>query len=377
MYIRGFDFCQIIFPLSLDCQRAIDNMYIRTNKPAFYLPPLLRVLPMRHVIFLFVCLVFSVTQSSFAGVILSHNNQTGRTLPAGGLFFRDGSLANYNSDTNSATLVVDGDTGGGGDTFSVFRNSAGLQVSDENIDAVHHLGNGRVLISTAGAARLRTAGGGILEFEDGDVIEYDIINDEATMFVDGTSIFRTAGGALGADEEIDAFTILPNGNYALSTNAAARLGATPLDFTGRELVEYDPINDVASILISGTGATSIFRNNANNDTDNAEINAIHALADGTFLLAVSDSAARLPDGLGGILAFDNSDIVHWNPATSTATLFFSGDSLFDGGNTNLDAISLDSVGVPEPSTWALLTLAGIGFGGYRVRKRRNKDKSHN
>lgn len=32
----------------------------------------------------------------------------------------------------------------------------------------------------------------------------------------------------------------------------------------------------------------------------------------------------------------------------------------------------DTAGVPEPSTWALLTLAGVGFGGYQIRKRSSK-----
>lgn len=38
-------------------------------------------------------------------------------------------------------------------------------------------------------------------------------------------------------------------------------------------------------------------------------------------------------------------------------------------------LEFDVVGVPEPSTWALLTLAGIGFGGYQLRRRKKAVQS--
>lgn len=59
-------------------------------------------------------------------------------------------------------------------------------------------------------------------------------------------------------------------------------------------------------------------------------------------------------------------------ATSITTSAFSSGqvALYDFSGQTFDNVSLDAASVPEPSTWALLTLAGIGFGGYQLRRRK-------
>lgn len=54
------------------------------------------------------------------------------------------------------------------------------------------------------------------------------------------------------------------------------------------------------------------------------------------------------------------------PRITLIRLDASGD-----GDWGIDNIEYgDIAGVPEPSTWALLTLAGVGFGGYQMRRKR-------
>jgi len=51
--------------------------------------------------------------------------------------------------------------------------------SDEDIDAVHILESGNIILSTEGSATL-----GGLSFADGDLIEYNPITDTATLYFD-------------------------------------------------------------------------------------------------------------------------------------------------------------------------------------------------
>lgn len=55
------------------------------------------------------------------------------------------------------------------------------------------------------------------------------------------------------------------------------------------------------------------------------------------------------------------------------TLLVNGSYVGEALQSDTDTLTLvvqdTPAGVPEPSTWALLTLAGVGFGGYQLRKR--------
>lgn len=152
----------------------------------------------------------------------------GATL--GGLSFGDGDLIEYNPTTGSGTLFF----------------SEGLFGSDEDIDAVHILTNGNIILSTIDGATL-----GGLSFGDGDLIEYNPTTDTATLFFD-ESLFS-------ADEDIDAVHILESGNIVLSTSGAAALGG--LSFADGDLIEYNPTTYSATLYF----AEGLFSNNANID----------------------------------------------------------------------------------------------------------------
>lgn len=71
--------------------------------------------------------------------------------------------------------------------------------------------------------------------------------------------------------------------------------------------------------------------------------------------------------IGVIGASTFNSIQFFNRSASSEA--YSIDNLAFGTGTS------DTVAVPEPSTWALLTLAGFGFGGYQLRRRNAKKNS--
>jgi hypothetical protein len=151
----------------------------------------------------------------------------------GGLSFNAGDLVEYNPTTDTAILFFDETLFFGG---------------SENIDAVHILDSGNIILSSADDATL-----GGLAFGGGDLVEYNPITDTATLFFDG-SLF-------GGPENIDAAYILDNGNIILSTDSGGGSTLGGLTFSDGDLVEYNPATDVAILYFS----EGLFSNNADID----------------------------------------------------------------------------------------------------------------
>jgi len=255
------------------------------------------------VIFVVAALSMVFASPASATIILSTDN----TETLGGLTFGDDDLAEYNPTTDTATLSFDG---------SLFSG-------DENIDAAHVLANGNIILSTENEATL-----GGLQFEDGDLVEYNPTTDLATLYF--------AENLFSQDESIDAVHVLANGNIILSTVSNARLGGLNLGYD--DLVEYNPTTDVATLFLDG----SLF-----SDTEN--IDAAHILASGNIILSTVDDAT-----LGG-LSFGAGDLAEYNPTTDVATLYFA-ESNFSGA-ANINAVHVTSL--PEPATIALLGLGSL------------------
>ena len=277
------------------------------------------------IIFSSVLLFFGMAGAAVATPFLL---STSNTATLGGLTFQNDDLVLYDPDTNTATLFFDG---------------GALFTHNENIGAVAALGNGNIILSTDGSATL-----GGLSFEDGDLVEYNPLTDTATLFFD-EDLFSH-------NEDIDAATVLGNGNLLLSTSGGATLGG--LSFEDGDLVEYNPLTDTAALFFD----EDLF-------SHNEDIDAATVLGNGNLLLSTSGGAT-----LGG-LSFEDGDLVEYNPFTDTATLFFDED-LFSG-NENIDAISMflppistatAPAPVPEPSTMILLGAGLIGLFAFSRKK---------
>ncbi len=249
---------------------------------------------------------------SATSIILSTDN----TETLGGLTFGKDDLVWYDAQTDTATLYFDGALFGG----------------PADIDAIHVLDTGNVVLSTVAGATL-----GGLTFGKGDLIEYNPTTDTATLYFD-ENLF------ISSQPNIDAAHLLDSGNIILSTTGSATLGG--LAFGKDDLIEYNPTTDTASLFFDG----SLF-------SGNEDIDAVYLLSSGNIVLSTVGDAT-----LGG-LSSGPGDLAEYNPTTDVATLYFA-ESNFSGA-ANLDAVHITSL--PEPATIALMGLGCLIFVG---RKRR-------
>ncbi len=212
----------------------------------------------------------------------------------GGLDLEDEDVGQYQGPSNAATLFLDG---------------SALFTADENIDAVHLLTNGHLLLSTVGSASL-----GGLSFDADDVVDYDPVDDLASVVLDGSAVF-------GNNANIDAISVLPNGHLLVSTSEAETVGA--LSVSDEDLFEYDVLTGTASLYFNGSG---VF-------TGATDLNAAHVRSDGMIVLSVSDPTAQI-----GSLSFGREDLVIYDPVGDSAWLYFDGGSFFAGLPADIDAI---------------------------------------
>lgn len=190
-------------------------------------------------------------------------------------------------------------------------------------------------LSTDSAAPGATLGG--VTFTNGTVAQYDTVANTTTL------IFNESNFA--SAENVDAFELLPNGHMILSAITTATLGS--LTFSDGSLADWDPVSLTANLYFN----ESTFDGAGNSKN----IDAVAVLANGHLLISTEN-----PESLGG-LAFQDGDVVEWDPVNLSASIFFS-EALFGGANVDIDAFDVDASGLIILSTRENnVTLAGITF----------------
>jgi len=207
----------------------------------------------------------------------------------GGLSFEDIDLARYKDFDGTASLLFDGS----------------LTTLNKDIDAVHLLANGHILLSVKDSSTL----GGI-SLDDGDLADYDPVTDTATLVFDGSTLFTDP------DEKIKSVHLLDNGHLVLSTDSNATLGG--LSFTDKDLAEYALATDTATLYADSSTTTL-----------DGKIDAVHILENGHIILSVKDSATS-----GGI-SCEDGDLIDYDPVADSATLYFDGSGLFTDPNEKI------------------------------------------
>jgi hypothetical protein len=170
----------------------------------------------------------------------------------------------------------------------------------------------------------------------------------------GTELNGFAGTSINASNGLSSVTTSPS---ALAfVNQAANGNFAVFKFDLSSIV--DPVKITFAAQRTGTGFTS---QTWEWSTDGTNYNLIGALVDGTTQGTLQSSFAK-----SGIL-----DLPEFSGLSGQADAYvrvtFAGASS-SGGNNRMDNIQFNAV--PEPSTYAMLALAGAGFAGYVVRRRR-------
>ncbi|MEM8783863.1 MAG: hypothetical protein AAGE65_13545 [Planctomycetota bacterium] len=173
-----------------------------------------------------------------------------------------------------------------------------------------------VALSTASPASL-----GSVNFENDSLVGYDPATDVAVELFNLDDSF-------GIERNLDAAYELPNGNLVVSTQAGDTIGS--LAFTESDLIELDRTNGTVAMFLDASAIGLVGNNNTV-----ANIDAVHVLASGEVLFSVGSlSGATL---LG--TSYDNADVVAYDPATNTASLFLDG-SVIVGDDPDLHAFAV-------------------------------------
>ena len=227
----------------------------------------------------------------------------GTTL--GGLAFDRGDLIVYDPILDTAEMFLD-------------NSAEGYGLND--INAVHLLPNGHVILSTSSASSIGT-GGELLNFDANDLVLYDPITKQTSLFFDGASQTETNVGGL----DIDAVYVLDNGNFVFST--AADNGA---DWDAEDLVLWD--GATFSLYLDGSDP-EVFDSSG---PDTNSVDAAYIRVDPSDATAVIDTFIISSNNEATIVAQDNGffgqdDVIevvvddNLNPTTTSSDNLFAGN----------------------------------------------------
>ena len=240
--------------------------------------------------------------------------------------FSDSDIVNFNGATSTGTIYLDD---------AVINDT-----TIPDMDALYILDNGNPIFST------KSSGAGF-PFQDDLLVEYDITTDTLSVFFDFTGLITT-----GADADIDAFHLMPDGTFLISNISDYVLDSQ--SFEDGDIVHYDPVTATATLVLS----EDLFSGD-----DDIRVTGVSVLDNGNLLLSAFNTDTGGDITLGGA-TFGRGDLVEYDLLTGVGSVFIDG-SIFGGATEDFDGIhaGLPAVLIPIPGAIWLL-LSGLGALGW-------------
>ncbi len=262
--------------------------------------------------------------SAFDGQLTSFDEVV-VTVNAATLYFSAGTAQTLNGVPVTPQDIVAFD----GSSFSLLLDGSdvGLESSTENIDALAILGDGRLLVSTAGSFAVPGLSG-----QDEDVIALTpgSLGGTSTgtwaMFFDGGNAELTASG-----EDVDAFEVLGDGRLLIST--AGAVSVTGVTGEDKDVLAFTP----------GTGAWEMYFNGSDVGltTSGEDIDGVAFDALGNIYLSTRGSF-----GVSGLSGADEDVFACNSPTTGPTTSCASFSLSFDGSLFGLAGNDLFAIDLP-------------------------------
>ncbi len=214
----------------------------------------------------------------------------------GGLTFNDGDIVLYDPVTEIATMFL----------AESSIPDIGPPTDLGNIDAMHLLPNGKILLSTATDGSV-IAG---VTFNAEDIVMYDPILQTAVLIFDGSTIFT-------ADTvDIDAIHIRYNSSYTvtdwdilLSTAASATFSAG-ISFQDNDIVSYDMGSGTGTLLVDGASADMF--NGATGNLNGVQVRYNNS---NKYIVSTSSSSPVTIATSGETLTYERGEVVEVDVTT--------------------------------------------------------------
>jgi len=196
------------------------------------------------------------------------------------------------------------------------------------------------------------AGSGVMAYSGGVTNQLADINSRTIKIFNNNLYYSTGAGTQGIYQISGTPTSSNAAPISILTGVAGQ-GTSPYDFSfspdGNTLYVADSAIGIQKFTFSGS-AWSLAYNLTNS-------------------LTTGDRA------LGLDVLFGATNLVTWTSATNIWSVLDQGvatnaTSIYTTGTATYGLRGLEATVVPEPSTYALLALAGAGFAGYVIRRRR-------
>ena len=220
-----------------------------------------------------------------------------------------------------------------GTDFEVFFDGSAVDesLSGLEIDAFHLLSSEEILISFTTAAFVN----GLL-LDDSDIIKFDKNLDgtySSEIYFDGSDVGLTSGG-----EDVDAFSLLPNGDLLLSTRGSFSVnGASGRD---EDIIKFSP----TSLGSTTRGSWDIYVDGSDVGLSNnsEDIDAL-GLKDGELYFSTTGNFSV--SGVSG----NDEDIFSFTPSFLGNNTFGTYDSnlFFDGGVYGIGGNDISGIYLPS------------------------------